>query len=131
MQGADLAICWRNYANFEVRCYDYLGVGNALPPLDAENNVLYMQDSYTASTGRWSVKFRRYLNTEDAEDYKLVKGNTMNMLFAHGNWLAGTGPDKHNAKGILKNIVIDNNYDKGHMWSMLCACFLAILAIVC
>ena len=73
-----------------------------------------MEDSFDSFRGKWSIKFRRRMNTGDANDKVLKQYEKNYMLYAIGTLVAGAPPtlNQHTHRGVME-IYFDNNIAAG------------------
>ena len=70
------------------RCGDYIAETSDYPaniaglPLDEANNVRYV--SGVKADNKLELKFRRYLQTGDDDDYGMTAGQNIDLIWAYG-----------------------------------------------
>lgn len=88
MLGSDLVICQWYDTLQRGKCGDYIADSTSHPanigslPADEVNNVRFV--SAVKADNKLEIKFRRYLQTGDSDDYAMVSGEELNLVWAFG-----------------------------------------------
>lgn len=88
MLGSDIVICQWLDSTEKASCDDYKALTNGYPsniaglPQDEVMNVRFV--SGVKANNMVEIKFRRFLQTGDSDDYQMTVGQTLNLIWAFG-----------------------------------------------